>query len=237
MTCRAVLYIVGVPGDDTIEQALAGGSPQLVGWFRFYFADERWEWSEQVQRLHGYEPGSVVPTTELVLSHKHPDDYVQVAATLDDIRRTHRTFSTRHRIIDTRQVVHDVIVIGDQLYDDDGDVVGTHGFYVDVTPTDRAREELVSAAVAEIAENRATIEQAKGMLMLIYRITEESAFELLKWRSQETNVKLRMLADQVLADFGQLTYEETLPPRATFDHLLLTAHLRVDAAGPARTAS
>ena len=100
MIFRAVLYIDGVPGDDTIEQALAGGSPQRVGWFRFYFADERWEWSEQVQRLHGYEPGTVVPTTELVLSHKHPDDYVQVAATLDEIRRTHRTFSTRHRIID-----------------------------------------------------------------------------------------------------------------------------------------
>ena len=238
MPCRAVLYIVGVPGDDTIEQALAGGSPQLVGWFRFYFADERWEWSEQVQRLHGYEPGTVVPTTELVLSHKHPDDYVQVAATLDDIRRTHRTFSTRHRIIDTKQVVHDVVVIGDQLYDDDGDVVGTHGFYVDVTPTNDVHDELVSAAVAEIAENRATIEQAKGMLMLIYRISEQSAFELMKWRSQETNVKLRILADQVLADFAQLIYEEFLPPRATFDHLLLTAHLRVGAARvAARTAS
>ena len=238
MTCRAVPYIVGVPGDDTIEQALAGGSPQLVGWFRFYFADERWEWSEQVQRLHGYEPGTVMPTTELVLSHKHPDDYVQVAATLDDIRRTHRTFSTRHRIIDTEQVVHDVVVIGDQLYDDDADVVGTHGFYVDVTPTNDVHDELVSAAVAEIAENRATIEQAKGMLMLIYRISEQSAFELMKWRSQETNVKLRILADQVLADFAQLIYEEFLPPRATFDHLLLTAHLRVGAARvAARTAS
>jgi hypothetical protein len=223
-----------VPRDDTIEQVLAGGSPQRVGWFRFYFADQRWEWSEQVQRLHGYEPGTVTPTTELVLSHKHPDDCVQVAATLDDIRRTHRTFSTRHRIIDTNQAVHDVIVIGDQLHDDGGEVIGSHGFFVEVTET-FVREELVSAAVAEIAENRATIEQAKGMLMLIYRITNESAFELLKWRSQETNVKLRVLADQVIADFGELTYEGTLPPRATFDHLLLTAHLRIGTA--TRTAS
>lgn len=238
MTSRTVPYIGEVPGDDTIEQALAGGSPQRVGWFRFYFADERWEWSEQVQRLHGYEPGTVVPTTQLVLSHKHPDDYLQVAATLDEIRRTHRTFSTRHRIIDTRQKVHDVIVIGDQLHDDDGIVIGTHGFYVDVTETRRGREELVSAAVAEIAENRAVIEQAKGMLMLIYRISGESAFDLLKWRSQETNVKLRVLADQVLADFAELSYEETLPPRATFDHLFLTAHLRVAADEPAtKTAS
>jgi len=235
VTSRSVLYIDEVPGDDTIEQALTVGSPHRVGWFRFYFADERWEWSEEVQRLHGYEPGTVMPTTELVLSHKHPDDYKLVAATLEDIRRTHRTFSTRHRIIDTKQAVHDVIVIGDQLYDNDGDVIGTHGFYVDVTETGSMREDLVSAAVAEIAENRAMIEQAKGMLMLIYRVTDDSAFELLKWRSQETNVKLRVLADQVIADFGELAYEETLPPRATFDHLLLTAHLRIGAA--TRTAS
>ena len=51
--------------------------------------------------MHGYEPGSVHPTTDLVLSHKHPDDYGQVAATLDEIRRTSGAFSTRHRIIDT----------------------------------------------------------------------------------------------------------------------------------------
>jgi hypothetical protein len=135
-------------------------------------------------------------------------------------------------------MMHDVIVIGDRLYDDDGDVIGTHGFYVDVTDNGHSREDLVNAAVAEIAENRAAIEQAKGMLMLIYRISDESAFELLKWRSQETNVKLRVLADQVLYDFGQLIYEEVLPPRGTFDHLLLTAHLRVGTTGAAaRTAS
>lgn len=221
-----------MPGSDFLDQALAGGSPQRVGWFRFYFADERWEWSEQVQLMHGYEPGTVTPTTELVLSHKHPDDYQQIATTLDEMRRAHRTFSTRHRIIDTRGEVHSVVVIGDQLYDNDGELIGTHGFYVDVTPTDAMAAKLVSAAVAEVAENRAAIEQVKGMLMLVYRVDADAAFELLKWRSQETNVKLRMLAEQLLADFAGLTYEETMPPRTIFDHLLLTAHQRVDAAGP-----
>jgi fructose-specific component phosphotransferase system IIB-like protein len=168
-----------VPGHDSLEQALAGGSPQRVGWFRFYFADERWEWSDEVHPLHGYEPGTVTPTTELVLSHKHPDDYHQVAATLDDMRRTHTTFSTRHRIIDTGGSVHDVVVIGDQLLDDDSALVGTHGFYVDVTPSNALTEELVAAAVAEIAESRASIEQAKGMLMVVYRIDADTAFDLL----------------------------------------------------------
>jgi PAS domain S-box-containing protein len=216
-------------GQTPAEHALAGGEPQRVGWFRFYFADEHWEWSPQVERMHGYQPGTVQPTTDLVLSHKHPDDYGQVAATLEEIRRTASAFSTRHRIIDTHGEVHHVVVVGDQIYDDSGAVIGTHGFYVDVTPSMReAHEELVTEAVAEIAEARSGIEQAKGMLMLVYRISAESAFELLKWRSQETNVKLRALADQIANDFVSLEYDEVLPARGVYDRLLLTAHLRVD---------
>jgi fructose-specific component phosphotransferase system IIB-like protein len=215
-------------GQTTVEHALAGGEPQRVGWFRFYFADERWEWSPQVERMHGYQPGTVHPTTDLVLSHKHPDDYGQVAATLDEIKRTAGAFSTRHRIIDTHGDVHHVVVVGDQLFDDSEAVVGTHGFYVDVTPSVKQRQdEIITEAVAEIAEARGVIEQAKGMLMLVYRITADSAFELLKWRSQETNIKLRALAEQIAKDFVELEYDEALPPRSTYDRLLLTAHHRV----------
>jgi fructose-specific component phosphotransferase system IIB-like protein len=178
--------------------------------------------------MHGYEAGTVHPTTDLVLSHKHPDDYGQVAATLEEIRRTAGAFSTRHRIVDTRGDVHHVVVVGDQLFDDAGRVVGTHGFYVDVTPSiTEAHHESVTEAVAEIAEARSGIEQAKGMLMLIYRINADSAFELLKWRSQETNTKLRPLAEQIAKDFLGLSYDEVLPARAVYDRLLLTAHIRI----------
>jgi fructose-specific component phosphotransferase system IIB-like protein len=178
--------------------------------------------------MHGYEPGSVEPTTDLVLSHKHPDDYGQVAATLDEIRRTSGAFSTRHRIIDTHGEIHHVVVAGDQLFDDTGTVIGTHGFYVDVTPSmQQRRDQIVSEAVAEIAETRGVIEQAKGMLMVIYRISADSAFELLKWRSQETNTKLRSLAEQICREFLELRYDDELPPRSAYDRLLLTVHNRV----------
>jgi fructose-specific component phosphotransferase system IIB-like protein len=211
-----------------VEYALAGGAPQRVGWFRFFFANERWEWSPQVERMHGYEPGSVQPTTALVLSHKHPEDYGQVAATIEQIRLTAGAFSTRHRIVDTKGEIHHVVVIGQQMRDDADTVIGSDGYYVDVTPSiTEAREERVTEAVAEIAEARGGIEQAKGMLMLIYRITADSAFELLKWRSQEANVKLRVLAEQVVKDFLGLTYDEALPTRAEYDRLLLTAHHRI----------
>jgi ANTAR domain len=115
------------------------------------------------------------------------------------------------------------------LHDDSGEVIGTHGFYIDVTRSDAVREATMSAAVAEFAEHRATIEQAKGVLMYVYRIDPTAAFDLLKWRSQETNTKLRTLADQLLADVRTFKQSDPSPDRASFDQLLLTAHQRAKA--------
>jgi hypothetical protein len=42
---------------------------------------------------------------------------------------------TRHRIITVQGDTRDVVVIGERLYDNSGEVVGTQGFYIDVTPT------------------------------------------------------------------------------------------------------
>jgi ANTAR domain len=63
------------------------------------------------------------------------------------------------------------------------------------------------------------------MLMLIYGITDGAAFNLLKWLSQEANVKLRLLAEQITEDFRGAG--PALISQSEFDHLLLTAHRRV----------
>ena len=111
----------------------------------------------------------------------------------------------------------------------DGMVAGTDGHYLDGAPSEQDHQDEVTAAVTLIAEHRGGIEQAKGMLMLVYGMDAQAAFELLKWRSQETNTKLRLLARQVVADFVALSGRETLPPRTAFDNVLFTAHLGVDA--------
>ena len=199
---------------------LGVASETRVGAFRFYFDDQRWEWSEQVQRMHGYQPGTVTPTTELVLSHKHPEDRDQIAHTLDTIRHTGQPLSSRHRIIDTSGKVRSVIVVGDQLHDEQGRVVGTQGFYIDTTPDEREQQDQMAAQFAVIAENRAVIEQAKGVLMAAYGIEVKRAFEILVWRSQETNVKLRELASRFMAAVSA----KHLSPesRSQIDHALLT---------------
>jgi hypothetical protein len=180
--------------------------------------------------LHGYQPGTVTPTTDLVLSHKHPDDRDQVAATIDGITHSRGALSSRHRIIDANGVVHWVVVIGDQFFDDDGAVIGTFGFYVDITPVEGVLEDMVTARVGEIADNRAPIEQAKGMLMVIYDIDDDAAFGLLRWLSQEHNIKLRLLAEQVHTDM-RAAAKGAILSRAAFDHALMTAPQRVTAGG------
>lgn len=211
-----------------VAEELAVAAPQRMGWFRFYFDEQRWEWSEDLQRLHGYQPGTVAPTTELVLSHKHPGDRDEVAANIDDITHTRGAFRSRHRIVDTGGIVRWVVVIGDQFFDETGAVTGTHGFYVDVTPARHLHEGIISAHVSEIADKRASIEQAKGMLMFIYDIDEQVAFDLLKWLSQKSNVKLRALAKQISTDLRAVA-QNNIVGKATFDHTLLTAYQRLRA--------
>ncbi|SKW73514.1 Putative transcription antitermination regulator [Mycobacteroides abscessus subsp. massiliense] len=61
----------------------------------------------------------------------------------------------------------------------------------------------------------------------MYRLNADAAFELLKWRSQENNVKLRALAQQIVTDFQSLDFGKDLPARSEYDRLLLTTHQRV----------
>jgi PAS domain S-box-containing protein len=212
--------------ESPLVRTLAGGESQRVGWFRLYFDDERWEWSPEVERMHGYEPGIVQPTSALLVLHTHPEDHEQVAAALDEIRRTHEPFSTRHRIIDVQGLTREVVVVSGHLRNDAREVIGAEGVYVDVTRSTEEHQILVTEAVAEIAKHRSTIEQAKGVLMMVYCIDADVAFEILKWRSQESNIKLRELAERLMAQFQSLRYDEAPPRRSTFDHILMTVAQR-----------
>jgi PAS domain S-box-containing protein len=200
-----------------IDEVLGAGGSQRVGRFRFLLDGQRWEWSDAVARMHGYDSSKAVqPTTELLLRHKHPDDRQKIADALDRVLRG-EPFSSRHRIIDTAGRTHTVVVVGDSLLDDAGTVIGTTGFYVDVT---EAVQSDITAVLSEAATARARIEQAKGVLMAAYGISAERAFDILVWRSQETNTKLRDLATRFLAAIDQKAPPDRL---AYIDHALLTA--------------
>ncbi len=209
--------LAGVDGEEphAIDLVLGLGEPQQVGRFRFFLDGDRWEWSDAIARMHGYEPGTVEPTTELLLDHKHPEDRERVAAVLEHVHKG-EPFSSRHRIIDTGGRTRWVVVAGDRLLDDNGALVGMSGFYVDITDSLQSD---ITDVMSSVADSRARIEQAKGVLMASYGITAERAFHILAWRSQEANTKLRDLASRFLDAVAD--GKASADTRSHVDHALL----------------
>ena len=206
----------GVAGEVSVVDLVIGvGEPQRVGRFKFFLDEQRWEWSDAVARMHGYEPGTVAPTTELLLQHKHPDDRARVAVVLDRVL-SGEPFSSRHRIIDAAGRTHWVIVVGDAMCDEAGAPIGTTGFYIDVTESLQSE---ITSVLSDLAAARAQIEQAKGVLMAAYGVSADRAFDILVWRSQETNVKVRDLAAHFLATIAGKVSADT---RTHIDHALVS---------------
>lgn len=201
------------PGPEDL--AMGQGDGEQVGRFRFFLADNRWQWSDAVARMHGYEPGSVTPTTELLLRHKHPEDRRQLAAMFDRVRQG-KPFSARQRIIDTAGQTHWVVVVGDRMVDEAGAVIGTSGFCIDIT---EAVQSDVTTVVSDVVPARADIERAKGVLMAAYGISADRAFDILVWRSQETNIKVREFASRFMTAMRGSLPAETRP---RIDQILLT---------------
>ncbi len=208
---------------SAIDSVIAG-TPQSVGSFRFWFEDQRWEWSEEVAAIYGYPAGSTRPSTELLLAHRHPDDRALVDRSIVTAVRTGEPFCGRHRVIDTAGRTRHVIVVADRMLDDQKSVVGTAGYFIDVSGTlEENRQEVLDDTLPELVESRGVIEQAKGVLMAVYGINPEQAFRVLQWRSQETNIKLRTLARQLVGEVPAMGGGPA-SQRARFDHLLLTMH-------------
>jgi hypothetical protein len=206
-----------------LDKALLGGAPQTVGRFEYRYDSDTWTWSDTVARLHGYEPGEVEPTTDLVLSHKHPDDLAEVKGLL---RQSEAPFGSRHRIRTTTGDIRNVVVVGDAVTDADGRITATRGFYVDITASfNTDLQHSITNELQVIVPQREIIEQAKGMLMVTYQISADAAFGILRWRSQEHNVKLATIAERLVADLPAL-HSGHPALRAPVDHYLMTGATR-----------
>jgi PAS domain-containing protein len=182
------------------QHTLAPGADQLVGRFRCDLATQQWWWSDETFQIHGFKPGDVVPTTALVLAHKHPDDRERVSHMLRTAGVTGEPFSSVHRIMDARGRERTLTVVGQGRRDPDTHQVRELvGYFVDVTPAVQAQaSEAASAAIRASAASRATIEQAKGIIAFALNVDVEEAFERLRAASNDTNVAVRDIARQVV---------------------------------------
>ncbi|HYQ74648.1 MAG TPA: ANTAR domain-containing protein [Cellulomonas sp.] len=184
-------------------------------------------WSEPVYRLHGFEPGDVVPSTALMLAHCHRDD----RAALEAVLRAAPVpggdgSSVRYRLLDTAGTERSVLAVlapgvdprhahraadGDGRPEHDGHAVADGGAHLDGRPAERLGLLIdlgaeIGATAARRADDmlaaaiasRELIDQAKGAAMLAYGLDGEAAFDFLRWHSEHLNVKVRGVAERLL---------------------------------------
>jgi anti-anti-sigma regulatory factor len=183
----------------------------VPGTFHVLSDGETLAWSEPVFRTHGFEPGDVVPSAALMLAHCHRDDRAALEAVLrapTDAAAPGQGRSARYRLLDAageERVVLAVVAPSDARPAPADARDGVHGprrigLLVDLgaeigTTAARRADEMLAAAIA----SREVIDQAKGAVMLAYGLDGAAAFELLRWHSEHLNVKVRTVAERILA--------------------------------------
>jgi hypothetical protein len=182
----------------TYSSAL-GENPCVAGTFHVDLDTWKLRWSDGMFLLHGYERGEVVPTVELLYSHKHPEDRARCEEIVAQVVGTGGYFCMYHRIIDSRGRTRRVLTSGEAIVDDAGTVTALEGVMIDLTSTlQRETEETAREAVAGATSTRSVIDQARGILMGQLKMGSEEAFKVLVSTSSHRNVKLVVVAAELV---------------------------------------
>jgi ANTAR domain-containing protein/PAS domain-containing protein len=186
-------------GIGTYSFPLKAGEECPAGTFLLDLASGRFEWSEEVFHIHGYAPGEVVPTLELLMAHKHPQDRAPIRRMIAELSSNGGQRAIFHRLIDSKGQERRVFTAAEACLDDSGNVTALRGFTVDLSRTVAMETRHAAAeAIRATYASREVIEQAKGIIMGFQGVTADQAFRVLATRSQHTNVKLATVAVQLV---------------------------------------
>ncbi|GAB3561326.1 PAS and ANTAR domain-containing protein [Spelaeicoccus albus] len=184
---------------NAYSYVLEGATGFQAGAFQYDAVADRWDWSDDVYEIHGFTRGEIVPTTKLVLAHKHPDDRAPFEAVLRNALTGGSPVVSHHRIVDAHGATRYIMMVAEGTYSTSGDVIGLSGYFIDLTAVrEHETRAVADEAVARSAEHRGIIEQAKGWLMATRGVDAEAAFTILSEISQSSNTKLFAVAEALI---------------------------------------
>jgi ANTAR domain/PAS fold len=163
-----------------------------------------WWWSPEMYDLLGLCPDKTRPCLEALLQCQHRDDRARTLAAINRAVAAGRPFAVETRVLRHDGVLRVMLLMGEPQADDGGAVSAVEGMCVDITTGRLAHDDdVVTALQTEVSQlrtamaSRATIEQAKGILMLLTSCSEQVAFELLAHMSSHTHRKVREVAQSI----------------------------------------
>ncbi|MFP5312326.1 MAG: PAS and ANTAR domain-containing protein [Actinomycetes bacterium] len=184
-----------------IYSSALGDSESDAGTFRVDLEspEPAFHWSDGMFRLHGYQRGDIVPSLELIYTHKHPEDRERCEDIVAQVSRTGGYFCMYHRIVDAHGRTRRVLTSGEAVRGADGSVVALEGVVVDLSRTlQRETEQTAREAVAGATATRTVIDQARGILMGQLKLGSDDAFQMLVSTSSHRNVKLVAVAAELV---------------------------------------
>jgi len=192
------------PRHPRIREDQPPATRRVAGRYRFDPRPGTWWWSPEMFEVQGLPAGTAEASTELLLQHLNPEDRAATLGALTCACTEGRPFTLRARIVRGDGEQRTVVLVGEPDTRPDGDGA-VDGLVIDVTdcpgptePPDRS-----SALETEVVQmraamaSRATIEQAKGILMLLTSCSDTVAFDLLAHISSHTHRKVRDVAESI----------------------------------------
>lgn len=104
-----------------------------IGSFEWDAASNRVLWSDQMYRIYGCKPDEFAGTLDAFLSYLHPDDRLQVHATVEHAMRERQPFRMRERIVRPDGEIRLLDSVGEPLLDAAGAAIGLSGVCHDIT--------------------------------------------------------------------------------------------------------
>lgn len=122
---------------------LAMGAAQMGAW-EWDFATRRLRWSEEEERLFGFEAGAFDERLESFLSRVHPDDLASLREYEAHLLRSKgKRYETEFRIVLPDGRERWIGALGEVNHDENGRATGIYGVNFDITDRKRANEHVV----------------------------------------------------------------------------------------------
>jgi signal transduction histidine kinase len=134
-----------------------------IGSFEWDIPSNLMNWSDELHRIYGLEPGQFEGTYEGFLKRVHPDDLERTKSSIFDALRKHSPFVYEHRIVLSDASVHILQTRGDVVKDKDGHALRMAGCCWDVTESRETMNNLERARSLLEATLEAT---ADGILVV-----------------------------------------------------------------------
>jgi PAS domain S-box-containing protein len=190
--------------DEALQLAL-----QVTGMGRWVWdvASSKVEWSEEVYRIMGHEPGSIEPGFETWARIIHPEDAHQVGEALEQAASGVAEYRSQFRVIWPDGSVHWVEAQGKGQVDGSGRVTRVVGVLTDVTARKRAEEAMLRAEKLAVAGRLAASvaheinNPLEAVTNLLYLIAQAEPGEEVREHAQlalEEVMRISMITQQTL---------------------------------------